>query len=113
MAVQYYNNFVDTTNFSDVTPYMTLKAGVVVTYTVPGTATQNLQALFSYASNSNVFVGYNSTPTTPADSTVTTTGRVEFKPIKRVVVGGDVLSFLTPDTTAYVGVSFRALPSGN
>lgn len=110
MAVQYYNNYVDTTNFSDVTPRMTLTANTELTYTVPGEATDNLQAIFAYASDANVFVGYNATASVPANNTVVTSGRVEFKPKKRLVVGGDVLHFITPDATAYVGVSFRKLP---
>ena len=111
MAVQIYNNYEDTTNFSDVTPRITLTASTEVTYTVPGTDIDNLQALFSYASNSNVFVGYNATAAVPSpNNTVVSTGRVEFKPMKRFVKGGDVLHFITPDATAYVGVSFRALP---
>ena len=109
MAVQYYNNYDDTMNFSDVTPRMTLTAGVELTVTVPGTALNNYSALFSYASNSNVFVGYNATAAVPANDTVVTVGRVEFKPERRFVVGGDVLHFITPDATAYVGVSFRAI----
>jgi len=110
MAVQYYNNYVDTTNFSDVTPRMALTVGAELIFTVPGNALNNLQAIFSYASNSNVFVGYNVTAAIPADGAISSTGRIEFKPIKRLVVGGDVLHFITPDTKAYVGVSFRALP---
>lgn len=112
MAVQYYNNFVDTTNFSDTTIQVTITTGTELTYTVPGNPTQRLQALFSYACTSNIFVGYNKTITIPDSNTVGTESFVEFKPLKRVVNGGDVLYFRTPDTIAYFGVSFRALPSG-
>ncbi len=113
MTVLYYNNYVDTTNFSDTDAYGALTANTVETYTVPGTATQVYQALFSFNADSNVFVGYNSTPAVPANNTITTTGRVEFKPWKRIVNGGDVLSFVTPDAVAYFGLSLRYLPSSS
>lgn len=110
MAVQYSNNYNDTTSFSDVTPRFTLKASVVTTYTIPGNASQKYQAIFAYAENSNVFVGYNTTPTLPADNTVDSTGSVEFKPHKRYVNGADVISMFSPDTTTYCGFSLRSLP---
>lgn len=112
MTVQYSNNFNDTTIFSDTNGRFTLKATVVTTYTVPGDDSLIYQARFEYASNSNVFVGYNTTPTLPANNTVESTGTVEFKPCKRQVKGGDVLSLLSPDTTAYCGVALQLLPSG-
>jgi hypothetical protein len=110
MAVQYHNNYIDTTNFSDTSYRMTLTTGVEVTVTVPGDAEDNLQAIFGYAATSQIMVGYNSSPTIPANDTAVSTGRVEVNPIKRFVKGGDVLHFMTPDTSALVGVSLRALP---
>lgn len=113
MAIQYYNNYVDTTTFSDVSPYMALISGSPLTYTVPGDATMKLQALFSYNCTSNVFVGLNVDPVVPGNDTITTSGRnIELRPKKRFVQGGDVLHFRTPDAVAYVGVSFRLLQQG-
>ena len=109
-VVSYYNNYEDTTNFSDSTARMTLTTGVAQTVTVPGTAKDSLQAIFGFADTVSFMVGYNEAPTLPDDNTVVTTGRVEVNPIKRFVKGGDVLHFMTPDTTALVGVSFRTLP---
>lgn len=110
MAVQYHNNYVDTTNFSDVTPRMALRAGPSLSYTVPGNATQDLQALFEYGDDCTVFVGYNVDVTVAAQDTVTTGRFVEIMPKKRFVKGGDVLYFATPDPIAYIGISFRAIP---
>lgn len=110
MVAQYHNNYIDTTNFSDTTSRMTLTTGVAQTVTVPGDSSNKLQAIFGYASDSEIMVGYNEAPTVPANDTVIDTGRVEVNPIKRFVKGGDVLHFMTPDATALVGVSFRALP---
>lgn len=110
MAVSIYNNFEDTTNFSDTTSRMSLQAGTPLTVTVPGAATNQLQAIFSFTSDSSVFVGYNKTATIVAPGDVTNDQFIEHRPIKRFVKGGDVLSFATPDAIAYIGVSFRALP---
>lgn len=112
MASVYYNNYVDTTNFSDVTPRMALRAGAPLSYTVPGTSAQSYQAIFSFTADANVFVGYNTTATVPVQDEVTTGGSLEFRPIKRFVKGGDVLSFVTPDPIAYIGFSLRSLPNG-
>jgi hypothetical protein len=113
MAIQYYRNHGETTAISDVSPYMTLVANAVLTYTVPGSSTTQYQVLLSYASNSNVFVGLNATPTVPAAGTIIAAGRfIEFKPCERYVKGGDVLSFITPDATAYVGLSLRTVQLG-
>jgi hypothetical protein len=110
VAVQYYNNYVDTTNFSDVTPRMALRAGSPLTYTVPGVSSQAFQVIFSFNAEANVFVGYNTTAAVPVQDEVTLGGFVEFRPLKRFVKGGDVLSFATPDPVAYIGFSLRSLP---
>lgn len=111
MAVQYHSNFDGTLNFSDVTPRVSLLQNAAVSYTVPGTAEQNYQVLFDYASSANVYVGYNTAALVPAAGTVQTAGRIEYKPCKRFVKGGDVLSFITPDATAFLGLSLRSLPA--
>jgi hypothetical protein len=111
MTTGWNSNFQNKTiPFSDTSVQVALAANAVQTFTVPGAATQKYQALFSYTSTSNVFIGYNFTPTTPAPGTHSANGQQEFRPDCRYVHGGDVLSFLTPDTTGYVGVSLRAIP---
>ena len=109
MSAKYYNNNQDTTNFSDTECNLFLSANTVVSYTVPDNNGLPVQALFSYASNSNVFVGYNVVPVIPTVNVPNTTSGEEYKPIKRFVNGGDVLNFISPDAATYMGVSFRSL----
>ena len=109
MVAQYYNNYSNTTNFSDTTVRLTLTAGNAQSVVLPVTPNNSYQVLFEYASNANVFVGLNSAATVPAPNAQETGGKVEFKPCKRFAQGGDTLSFITPDATAYVGISIRSL----
>lgn len=110
MAISYNSNFVETMPFSDVSAQIGCGANVDRAWTVPGVDTQQYQAYFSYASNSNVYVCNNSVATIPVIGSVGTQPYNDFKPVKRYVRGGDVLHFITPDATAYVGVSLRQLP---
>ena len=109
MTIQYNENYNGTLPFSDTAIQVAAAANAEQTYTVPGTALQQYQALFSYTSASNVFVRLNTTPTTPPLGTVGTQPYSEFRPDKRYVKGGDVLHFITPDVSAYIGVSLRKL----
>ena len=113
MAVRYTSSFDKTIRFSDTCALLTLKASVVTSYTVPGTSDQKFVLVFGCSSNSSIFCGYNETPAIPADNTVTTDTAVEFvtPDEQRYAIGGDVLSFITPDATAYLGVSVRSIPS--
>jgi hypothetical protein len=110
MTTTYSDNFDHAKPFSDTCSRMALATGVVQTYTVPGTNSQKYRAIISYICTANVFVGYNATPTTPGAGLIVNTGNIEFRPDVRFVKGGDVLSFLTPDANAYVGLSLLALP---
>ena len=114
MAIQYNSNFDLTIPFSDVCAQVALAANTEETFTIPGTATTKYSARFSYISTTNIFIRLNGTPTTPPSGTVGTQQYGEFRPgddgSQRYVQGGDVLHFITPDTTAYVGVSLRQLP---
>jgi hypothetical protein len=95
--------------FSDTCVQVNCAANVERTFTVPGTSTQQYQAYFAYTQSSNVFVSLNATPSIPASGTVGTQAYNEFRPKKRYVKGGDVIHFITPDTSAYIGVSLRKL----
>ena len=95
--------------FSDTTFQVNAGVGVAQSATVPGDATMNYQAYFTYTENSNVFVRLNTAPVSPTLGTVTTQPYSEFRPPKRYVRGGDVIYFITPDTNAYIGVSLRQL----
>ena len=109
MAIKYNANYIETMPFSDVCLQLNLAANTAQSWTVPGTSNQFYQAYFEYASNSSVFVCNNGTATAPGGGAQTTQQYNEFKPEKRYVRGGDVLSFVTPDTMAFVGVSIRQL----
>jgi len=110
MAISYNSNFDGTTPFSDVTYPVALATNTDETITVPGTATMQYQALFSYTSTSNVFVRLNAIPTVPPAGTGALEQYNEFRPMKKYVKGGDVIHLITPDASAYVGVSLMQLP---
>ena len=112
MAIPYTSSYDETIAFSDVCVQMSLATNTAQTYTLPGTSTQNYTVLFGFPTSTNLFVGKNSTATVPAGGTQTTSQYVEFitPGEKRYCVGGDVLSFITPDSSARVGISVRAIP---
>lgn len=105
------SNYDETNPFSDTCAQVALGAAVAETYTVPGANNQRYRAYFTYQSNSAVFVGLNATAVVPGAGSVDTTANIEFKPKKRYVHGGDVISMITPDTTAYMGIAILTLPS--
>lgn len=109
MTITYNSNYNETMPFSDTAIQVSCETNVEETFTVPGNPTIQYQAYFEYISTSNVFICLNSTPTVPASGTVGTQAYNEFRPKKRYVRGGDVLHFITPDASAYIGVSLRKL----
>jgi hypothetical protein len=109
MTIPYNANYIETMPFSDTATQLGLSINSEQTWTVPGASTEQYQAYFEYASESNVFVCKNATPVIPTPGGVGTQPYNEFKPTKRYVSGGDVLHFITPDATAYCGVSLRKL----
>ena len=110
MAIKYNANFIETMSFSDTCLQLNLAATAVQSWTVPGVSDKFFQAYFTYNCNANVFVCKNGTASIPSSGTNTTQQYNEFKPKKRYVRGGDVLSFVTPDTVAYMGISIREIP---
>jgi hypothetical protein len=111
MAIPYASSYDGTLPFSDTCVQLTLTANNVQTSTIPGTGDKKYTVLFSYNQNQTVFVGKNTTPVLPAPNAQGTQQYVEYKPERRYVVGGDVLSFITPDATSYMGFSIRAIPN--
>jgi hypothetical protein len=109
MAIKYNANYIETMPFSDTCIQVHCVANTEETFTVPGNDTHQFQAYFEYTSDSVVFVANNATPTVPAGGTVGEEQYNEFKPKKRYVKGGDILHFISPDASAYIGVSFRQL----
>jgi hypothetical protein len=111
MAVKYNKNYGDTQSFSDTCWQIELAANTKQTITIPGNNSNQYQVLFSYTSTSNVFVTKNASATVPGAGATTTQQYNEFRPEKRYVVGGETLSFITPDSgPIYVGVSLLQLP---
>ena len=115
MTILYNSNYDLTIPQSDTCAQVALGTGVVETFTIPGTSLNNYSVRFTYASDSNVFVRFNSAPTIPGPGSVNTEQYNEFKPgsdgSQRYARGGDVIQLITPDATAYVGISVRALSS--
>lgn len=109
MAIQYNSNYEGTLPFSDVSYQIQCGANVEQTVTIPGTSTTQYQALFEYNQSSNVFIRLNATPTIPSSGSVGSQPYNEFRPHKRYVRGGDVVHFITPDASAYIGMSLRQL----
>lgn len=113
MAIQYNSNYDLTIPFSDVCAQIRLAANVEETYTLPGNPTTQYSVRFGYISTSNVFVRKNGTPTIPGSGDVNTEQYNEFRPgddgSQRYANGGDVLHFITPDASAYVGISVRTI----
>lgn len=102
--------------FSDALYDTTLAIGVAQSLTVPvsmGMGGNGLYsgpeyiAIFSFQPGSNVWVADNFTATVPGASFAATNS--ELNPAARLVKGGDVLSFITGDSTALVGVAFYVL----
>jgi hypothetical protein len=114
MAILYNSNYDETVPFSDVCAQFALGANVEQTFTVPGTITNKYSARFGYIDTSNIFVRLNGTPTIPAGGTVGVQQFTEFRPggdgSQRYLKGGDVVHCITPDATAYLGISLRSLP---
>jgi hypothetical protein len=108
MSVPYNTNYDLTMPFVDDSGQIALGVGVEQVYTVPGLATDQYSARFTYTSTSNVFVRWKATPTVPGAASVATQQYNEFRPgcdgSQRYVNGGDTIHFITPDATAYVGI---------
>lgn len=64
--------------------------------------------IFNYEAGASVWVALNATAEKPAGATFASTTS-ELNPSARYVKAGDVLHFLTPDTSAQVSVVFYAL----
>lgn len=110
MAIAYNSNYHGTMPFSDTCLQINLATSTDKTFTVPGVSGTRYSAIFSYASNSNVFVRLNGVPTIPAAGNSSTEQYSEFKPARRYVNAGDIIHFITPDAAgAYCGMSLRQI----
>lgn len=87
----------------------TLAQNTDTTLTVPSFSGHYI-AIFAYEQGATVWVSLNATATTPAGNTFASTNS-QMNPTARYVKAGDVLHFITGDTTAQVSVSFYAIPN--
>jgi hypothetical protein len=83
----------------------TLAVGVAQSVTVPGSHKRWI-AIFSYQPGSTVWVANNETAAVPGGAFAVTAS--ELNPVAREVEEGDVISFITPDTTSQIGVVLKA-----
>ena len=111
MAVPFHQSFGLAIPFSDTCEQFALAANVAQTYTVPGTSDKKVRLEFSYISTSNIWVGYNIAASIPGAGTKTAISGLEFRPEIRYAIGGDVISLITPDASAYVGISVLGIPN--
>lgn len=109
IAAQYNCNYDGTMNFTGGAVQLRLSANTEVTFTVPGPATTMYAVDFRYNSNNDYFIGYKVTAVIPAPDVAGEVGNLDYKPDKRFVFGGDVLHFITPNTTAYMGFTYRVV----
>jgi hypothetical protein len=93
--------------FCSVKKSVTLDADTEATLTVPGTS-QNWVAIFCIEPGTKVWIANNETAEVPAGNTFADTTSEMNVPAKQVKAG-DVLSFITADTTADVGVLLYAI----
>lgn len=92
--------------FSDTNNQVTLAASVEQHFTIPSDAPYYL-IIFGIEPGAAIWVANNATATLPSGSIAGTLSQLN--PSARFVKGGDVISMITPDTTAEVGVSIYAL----
>lgn len=87
----------------------TLAANVEQHFTVPNniSTSQKYLAVFSFNPGANVWVANGSTAAVAGSSFSTTLSALN--PAVRTVHAGDLLSFITADTAAFIGVSFYVI----
>lgn len=97
--------------FSDTAVQINLAAATVLTYTVPGLATQRYRCQFSFPASASVYVGYNVTPAASTTGTITSSPNIEFNPKEaKFVRGGDVIKFFSTAAVTDGGLSLLELP---
>lgn len=84
----------------------TLTTGSAASVTVPSNFPYWVIS-FGYEDGSNVWVSFTTTAAVPAGATFAST-QSTFKPGSRTVKAGTVISLITPDTTAQVGIELYA-----
>jgi hypothetical protein len=110
---KFSTNFLETLPFSDQTVQVALAANTALPYTIPGDSSVQYRCEFSYAYDTNVWVGFNTTAVVPVAGTVTTSSNssVVLRPKIKYVRGGDVLSFISASIVSNMGFELLVLPS--
>jgi hypothetical protein len=88
----------------------TLAAGVAQSYTLPLTANttnQKWAVIFSYEPGATVWVAVNQTAAVPGASFAVATS--ELNPVGYRLSSSDVISLITADTSAVVGITYYAV----
>lgn len=102
--VQGYNAYAPA--FSVDNKSTILSANIEQHFTVPSDF-ENWIAVFSFEPGTSVWVANNQTSNVPSASFADTFSQLN--PAARLVNAGDVLSFISPDTTASIGISLYAV----
>lgn len=111
MSTNYNMNYNDCMPFTDIAPSVALAANTPLSYTVPGPATTKYRVEFHYNYLSNIYIANNSTAAVPVAGTVSASSVSSYRPNVRYVKGGDVLSFITSDTSAQFGFDLLVVPN--
>lgn len=99
-----YNSF--SLAFSDTNYNMVLAAGVAQSVTIPSDE-DHYRVIFSFTPGASVWVANNSTAAAPSGASALSASQLN--PVARDVKKGDVLSLITTDTSAAVGVQIYAV----
>lgn len=110
---KFSTNYLECLPFSDQTVQVALAANAALPYTIPGDNSMQYRCEFSYASDANVWVGYNTTAVVPVAAAVTTSSNssLALNPKIKYVRGGDVLSFISGSIVSNMGFELLLLPS--
>lgn len=109
MSTPYNSSHESTNSFTDQAAQINLAAATVATYTVPGLNQMRFQCIFSWSANADVYVGVNETPVASTMGMITNSSGVAFRPLKKFVKGGDILSFLSTSAVADSGLELFLL----
>lgn len=108
-VTQFHSNFDNTHPFSDTGAKLWLAAGIELTWTVPGEATQKFRADFRFSSNAEVWIKLNGTIIVPVAGTVVSSYNEHLNPDFLYVNGGDVIHLIATGTPQ-VGVTLLSIP---
>jgi len=98
-VTRYKSNYHQAMPFSLHNAAISLNAATADDFTIPGTNNEKYIAIFSYPSDSSVFVALNFTAAVPSGGNITFPSTSQFKPERRVVQAGDKISLIATNAT--------------